>query len=363
MSTKKIRANSDYLKKLLEAPSPSGIETAALDVFKNEMKDFRTFYYDKMGNTAYAYGDGDTYILLSGHIDEVSCRVSYIADNGIISMLPVGGPDGKVFISSHINILTDDGTLIDGIVEKKAIHCEEADDRKKVDEIHKMKINVGAESKAEVESMGIHIGSPIIYSRNTNMNFGKNQICSQGLDDKIGVFIASEIMKRLKDDYDYAYRGHFPSWGDKYTVICLAAVQEETGLRGANVAAAAINADVSIDFDVTFANDGDVKLDKGKYGDLKLGNGGVIQYGPDKSDRLNRILVGTGIEKDIKFQMNATRAGGTNTNAIQLRSKDCETTLMSIPNRSMHTSVEVVDWRDVQSIVDIVSSAIINCKI
>lgn len=355
-----VRKNSDFFKALLEAPSPSGVEDKAVKIWKDKMTVLlseSTYYSDKMGNTAFRMGDGRTKLLLSGHIDEVNARVTNISDKGVISMMSTGGICKKSLVASHIAIMTDNGILIDGIVEKKAIHCEEGDDKDKVADITKFNVNVGAESKEEVEALGVHVGSPVIYARNTNMEFGLNQICSQGLDDKVGVFITYCVMEKLNAtpiDSD---------WRRKYTVIGLAAVQEETGLRGASVAANAINPHISLDFDVTFANDGNTGLNKGKYGDIKLGEGGVIQYGPDKSMRINKVLTMIADEAEIPFQYGASRAGGTNTNAIQLRADNCETTLISIPNRSMHTPVEVVDWRDIQSIVDLVFNAIISCQL
>ena len=173
---------------------------------------------------------------------------------------------------------------------------------------------------------------------------------ANGLDDKIGVFVAEEIFRYVVDEK------HLPrNWKNKYTVYCLAATQEETGCRSVCVAAKKINPDISIDFDVTFATDGDSGFDKHKYGDISLGKGPVICYGPEKSYRLNMILR----DNAYKYQESAGGAGGTNTDNIQKFSEDCETTLVSIPNRSMHTRVEVCDWRDVQDAVDMVSRCII----
>jgi endoglucanase len=138
-------------------------------------------------------------------------------------------------------------------------------------------------------------------------------------------------------------------------VYCLAATQEEVGCRSVCVAARRINPDISIDFDVTFATDGGFGINNSKHGEVRLGAGAVLSYGPDKSLRINTILK----KGSNRLQEVATnRAGGTNTRNVQLFSDDCETTLVSIPNRSMHTRVEVCDWRDVQSAVDAVTYAI-----
>ena len=204
-------------------------------------------------------------------------------------------------------------------------------------------------TKKEVEKLGIHPGTPVLYQRMVNLDFGENRMLSVGLDDKIGLFVAEEIFR------DIVNPKHYPrDWEDKYTVYCLAATQEEVGCRSVCVAARRISPDISIDFDVTFATDGDLGISKNKYCDIKLGSGAVLSYGGDKSPRLNQILKKNGIYQEAA----GGRAGGTNTSNIQLFSDDCETTLVSIPNRSMHTRVEVCDWRDVQSAVNMVSRSI-----
>ena len=168
--------------------------------------------------------------------------------------------------------------------------------------------------------------------------------------DKAGIFICLRIIQQLV---------HYKStWDKKYTVIFLAATQEETGLRGAKVAASAINPDISIDFDVTFACNNGRGVKREKYGNIKLGEGGVIQFGPDKSERLNSILIDAAEHNDIKYQRGVSRAGGTNTSAIQLAAADCETTLISIPNKDMHTPVELVSKDDIESIISLVSLVI-----
>ena len=339
-----------YLKRLIEAPSPSGSEEEALKVFSDIMpKTYTGTYKDKMGNTAFIYGHGPKRLLLSAHIDEVQARVSHISDDGILSLMNTGGICKKSLISSKVQVINDYGECFEGIVEKTPIHCEKEDERNEVGDFEKIKVNIGCETKSEVECHNIHPGSIVVYKREYNLNFGNHQMYGNAFDDKIGVFICEKIISLLHENQEVL---------DNYTIIVLAATQEETGLRGATVAAKNLNPDISIDFDVTFATDGGGSVDKEKYGEVKLGKGGVIQFGPDKSQGLNVALADFARRQDIPFQYGVSRAGGTNTDAIQLNSNDCETTLISIPNRNMHTPVEVVDKRDVESIIKLVSEAI-----
>ena len=348
-----VRKHADFLAKLTETPSPSGFEKIALGVFEDEVKS----YYnqeperDKFGNTYFKVGHGDIKVLLSGHIDEVCAMVTSISDDGMLSIGQAGGIDKKDLVASHVVLLKDDFTTIPGAVIKMPIHLEGREERyDKVDEFSDLRVDIGCESKKEAEKLGVRPGTTVLYARQTNLNFGENRMVSVGLDDKIGLFVAEEIFR------DIVNPKHYPrDWEDKYTVYCLAATQEEVGCRSVCVAARRINPDISIDFDVTFATDGDLGISKNKYCDIALGKGAVLSYGGDKSPRLNGIL-----KSCSSYYQEAAggRAGGTNTSNIQLFSDDCETTLVSIPNRSMHTRVEVCDWRDVQSAVNMVSRAI-----
>lgn len=349
-----VKDNKEFLHNLVNALSPSGREKLALDVFKHQVMTYlpQNPETDKFGNMWFKYGNGPIKILLSGHIDEVSAIVKHISDDGIISIGQYGGIDKKDLIASKVLLLDDDGvSTVEGIVTKLPVHIEGREETSnKSQKMEELRVDVGCETKQEVLSKGIHIGTPVLYGREVDLEFGKNRLRSNGLDDKIGVFVAEEIFR------DVVNPKHLPrDWEKKYTVYCLAATQEETGCRSVCVAAKKINPDISIDFDVTFATDGDSGLDKSKYGDISLGKGAVICYGPEKSHRLNMVLK----REASTYQENAGGAGGTNTDNIQKFSDDCETTLVSIPNRSMHTRVEVCDWRDVQSAVDMVSRCII----
>lgn len=352
-----VRDNTGFLYKLTSVPSPSGLESEAIKWFRDEVGGYLVDdgQTDRFGNAWFTIGHGPTKILLSAHIDEVFSVVTNISDDGMISIGPAGGMDRKDLPASKVVFLRDDGLLTGGIVIKNPIHIEYRE--KTQDNVLKyedLRVDVGCDTKEEVLSRGIHPGTPVLYERQCNFNFGKNRMYGVGLDDKIGVFVAEEIFRTLVSEKD-------KDWMEKYTVVLLAATQEEVGCRGVCVAARHINPDISIDFDVTFATDGDMGLNKAKYGDISLGKGPVICWGPEKSSRLN-IALKTAFKGNFQEEAGG-RAGGTNTDNIQRFSDNCETTLVSIPNRSMHTRVETCDWRDVQGAVDMVSEAIIKCKL
>ena len=328
MNTKE---NKNFLKGLLDSPSPSGYEANCVKQFIDEVAKYHDgpAYRDKIGNTYFKCGNGPIKVLLSGHIDEVYAVVVNISDDGIIAIGNAGGIDRKDLTASIVELITDDLKTVEGIVIKSPLHIEFKDQTyDNLIKLEDLRVDIGCETKAEVIEKGIHPGTPVIYQKNSRMDFGENKMYGTGLDDKIGVFVSEEIFRNIiKNDSQ--------EWQDKYTVYCLAATQEEVGCRSVCIAAKEINPDISIDFDVTFATDGDLGIKKNVYGDISLGKGAVICYGPDKSVRLNSILK-TATELGVQ-EMATGRAGGTNTDNIQIFSQNCETTLVSIPNRSMHT--------------------------
>lgn len=342
--------NTNLLKDLCLALSPSGSEKPATEVWDSycsKIKGASKFYQDKIGNSGWKLGNGPIEVMLSGHIDEVQARVQGISEDGMITIISTGGIDAKALLSSSVLLLGDNG-VVKGFIGKKPIHLDWED--KGEIKLENFRVDIGVSSKEEVEEMGIRVGTIVVYDRRWE-EIGKDQdiIVATGLDDKAGVFISYEILNRLSTWED-------KSWMDKYTVIAVSMTQEETGCRGAGIAAHNINPDISIDFDVTFCNDGGLGINGGKTGDVKLGKGGVIDYGPDKSERINKLLR----ETPFSHQAISGRAGGTNTHAIQDEALDCETTIMSIPNRNMHTSVEMVSKKDIESIVNSVFRVIID---
>lgn len=347
-----MKEHKDFFFELLTAYSPSGYETPATEVWDRfcSSLNLTPCYSDKIGNRAFSIGHGPVKVLFSGHIDEVNARVIYIDNDGIASITSTGGMCRKSLLASEVEVLGDKGP-VKGIIGKKPIHLENPTKEKdEVGDFDKLKVDFGVDSREEAEALGICPGSIVVYKRNVDLDFGPHKICSNSMDDKVAVYITAMLMERLSKS--------IAQWGDRYTLIGMAAAQEETGCRGAQIAAHNLNPDISIDFDVTFATDGGLKINKEKQGEVLLGKGGVIMYGPDKSIRIGNLLKEVCRTHDIPFQSVAGRCGGTNTNQIQLMSANCETMLVSIPNRNMHTPVEVCDWRDIQSIIDMVATAV-----
>ena len=337
----------DFLFDLLNAYSPSGYETEASYVFREELSnnDVKIEFIDNIGNSAFSVGkDGGIPFMLSGHIDEIALQVQYIDDNGFLHFIKDGGVDPKTVVGRKVVIHTSNKGDVMGVIGKAPIHIEfhtEAND--KVTKLEDLKIDIGADNLEESLSMGVNVGDTITFLHSVHF-LGLNRIASGSIDDKVGVYITAEVLKRLKADE----KTHPLKMLKVYGVAC---TQEEIGGHGATLAAKRINPRYSIDYDVTFATD-DGCVKKEEWGDIKLGKGGCIAFGPDKNNSMIDLMRNVCTNAGIPYQSFAVGAGMTNTLKIKLAADNCETMLLSIPERNMHTQVEVCDLRDLDSMVE-----------
>lgn len=347
----KENLNFSFLGNLISTPSPSGYEDKARKVFEDYVKDFAEVGEpDKIENGYCRVGSKDNNapcIMLSAHIDEIALQVQNIDKEGFIHFVCDGGVDRKAILASNVTILHD-GNYINGVIGKKPIHIEHKDGEayNKATELKDMKIDIGCNSNEEA-SKYVSVGDPIVIrGKQSIVNLYNDRIAASGIDDKIGVFVVAETIKVLS------------VIGLKnISVYGVACTQEETTGSGAVSAAKQIEPDFSIDYDVTFATD-DKYVDENEWGDVKLGKGGAIAYGVDCNNKFAKFVKNT--VKDIPYQEFSLDCGGTNTRKIKQSSFDCHTLLMSIPERNMHTQVEVCDMNDIISLIDMTVETILK---
>jgi putative aminopeptidase FrvX len=353
------KENKEFLGKLLQSATPSGWEKEGIQVFSDEMSKFaKEEFTDNFWNSAWSIGCSENpklKIMLSGHIDNNALMVQRITDAGYIHFIRQGGSDRKTFIDAWFKIITSAGEKIPAFISKKAIHLESDEEYKSIIKMEDLVLDVGATSKKEVEDMGIKIGDLVVFD-NSHMNLefgpGKDFIISSGIDDKIAVYIVEEILRRL-DSKKLERKG--------ISVIGVATTQEEVGARSAGVAARRIQPNISIDLDVDHATPVDIGgVNKSLEGDIELGKGAIIPFGPDKNRDLVEDLVDIAKSNDIMYQTKATTPGGTNTSRIQMDGADIKTALVSIPNLYMHCINEKANWSDVESCINLICYYILS---
>lgn len=339
----------DLLCNLLSVPSPSGSESKVAEYYTSALKEFGQVEIDVINN-AYCHlnaSDDAPVIMLEAHSDEVGLQVSHITDDGFVYCRRNGAIDNQALIGCEVVIHGKDSDVI-GVVGKKPIHLI-GTDIDKVPSIEDMWIDIFAGSRQEAEKK-VSIGDYVTY--NSGVRAEGDKVVSKSLDDKIGVFIIAEAIKRLSSE-------HIP-----VNVWACACAQEEVGSRGCHIAANKIKPDYAICIDTGFATDYPSMTDQ-KYGRMKLGSGPVINYSCDNNQEFVQLIRDTAGTNGIPHQLytNLAATGGTDTAAVQLSGNGVRTALISIPCRYMHTPVEVCDLRDVENTISLVVEVIKTCSL
>ncbi|MCI9262843.1 M42 family metallopeptidase [uncultured Adlercreutzia sp.] len=333
-----------FLKQLLETPSPTGFEEPVAALVRERLAPVADeIATDTMGSVQ-AVLEGATEdapsLMLAAHMDEIGLMVTYISDDGFLSVSMLGGVDAAILPGMRVDVHTESGVLR-GIVGRKPIHLIEPDERKSVTPISSLVIDLGLPAK-RVKKL-VRVGDPITFGVGFE-RFGKNMAVSKCFDDKVGVFIACRVMEKL------AEAGRAP--GD---FIAVATTQEEIGTRGAMTSAHAVNPDVALAFDVTHATDYP-GIEKTKYGKIICGGGPVIARGPNINPVVFERLVAAAKAEGIPYQLEAEPSvTGTDARAIQVTRAGIPTGLISVPLRYMHTPTETVCLDDVDATIRLIT--------
>lgn len=336
----------NFLNKILNTHSVSGFEDKTGKLFIDYITPYvDSAYTDIMGNCyaniGYVLEDNlSPKILIEAHIDEIGFQVIYIDDNGFIYIRKNGGVDIQCIPGSQVIIQTSSSEELFGIIGKKPIHLTAPEDRNKNIELHSLWIDTGL-SPDEVKKK-ISIGDVVAWKSNM-MYLSDKRISSKALDDKVGVYIISQVLKKLSINKICNAQ-----------VCGVASVQEEVGHRGAMVCCHKLNPDIAISIDVDFATDVP-DCPKTKFGDISLGNGVVIHRSIDNTSSITSLVEKIAKENNIKHQVSARTlaVGGTNAVVLQQTKDGIMTISLGIPCRYMHTPVELCDLDDIESAIEL----------
>lgn len=325
----------EFLKQLVTTPSPSGFEEELQALCKDYIADHvDEVYKDVHGNQYHVKNPkGKLRIMLAGHVDEIALMVNHIDDKGFISFVPIGGVDPSVLDGQRVVVHGAQGAVA-GVIGRRAIHLTDPEDRGKPLKMHEMWVDIAAKDKADAEKVAA-VGDPITIDQGF-LELRNDNVVARGMDDRIGAFVVLEAMRLLsKRKVSCA-------------VYCVTTVQEEVGLRGATTSAYGCNPHAGVAVDVSHATD-HPNCDNKRYGAFSLGEGPILSKGANINPVVAKMLADTASKKKIPVQMEAAPRGtGTDANAMQLSRGGVATGLLSIPNRYMHSPVEVVNLKDVQ---------------
>lgn len=332
-----------FLRSLVETPSPTGAEEPVAALVRTRLSSVADEVQTNTMGSVHAVLEGTgagPSLMLAAHMDEIGLMVTYISDDGFLSIAAVGGVDAAILPGMRVDVHTASGTLR-GIVGRKPIHLIEADERKKVTPLDKLVIDLGMPGK-KVRKL-VRVGDVITFGVGFE-RFGKGMAVSRAFDDKCGVWVACRVMEELR-----------AAGRAKGAFIAAATVQEEIGTRGAMTSAYGVNPDVAIAFDVTHATDYP-GIDKTKYGAITCGEGPVIARGPNINPLVFDRLVAAAEAEGIPYQFEAEPSvTGTDARAIQVTRGGIPTGLVSVPLRYMHTPTEVIALEDLENTVRLIT--------
>ncbi len=331
------KESKDFLFALLNTPSPTGYEQRIQKVVRDYMKPYsETIETDLHGNVIIGINTkAKKRIMLAGHCDQIGLMVKHVNKEGFIYVSALGGIDTGVLPGAHLTIHTKGGP-VRAIVGRKPIHSQSSDERGKVsNDLDKIWLDIGAKNKKDAEKT-VEIGDPITFGLGVS-ELGKDLITAPGLDDKVGVFIAMEALK-LCAKAKIAVG-----------VYAVSTVQEEVGLRGARTAAYSIDPEVGIAIDVTHASDNPGSSNP-MATECKLGAGPAISRGPNTNPIVEKMLLAAAKKGKIPHQLSPSSALlGNDANAIQVSRGGVAAGAIGIPNRYMHTQVEVCSRADLEN--------------
>ncbi|WNH12024.1 M42 family metallopeptidase [Thalassobellus suaedae] len=345
------KKSMDFLEKYLNNAAPTGYEWEGQKLWMDYLKPYvDEFITDTYGTAVGVINPKAKYkVVIEGHADEISWYVNYISDNGLIYVIRNGGSDHQIAPSKIVNIHTKKG-YVKGVFGWPAIHTrsKENEQAPKPDNIT---IDVGAKDKDEVEKMGVHVGCVITYPDEFHILNGDKFVC-RALDNRMGGFMIAEVARLLKEN-----KKELP-----FGLYITNAVQEEIGLRGAEMITQTIKPNVAIVTDVTHDTSTPM-IEKKTQGDLEIGKGPVVAYAPAVQQKLRDLITETAEAKKIPFQRSAlSRATGTDTDAFAYSNGGVASALISLPLRYMHTTVEMVHKDDVENVIKLIYETLLNIK-
>lgn len=326
----------DLLEAFTQAKAISGNEKAASRIMKAALENIADeLTYDNLGSLiATKKGEANQPVfMMAGHIDEIGFVVKSIDDQGFIRISPVGGWWGHVLLAQALCITTREGKELFGVVGSKAPHGMPAEVRNKVIEVKDMFVDIGVDNKEEVLALGVLPGDMVTPVSQFNVMANPNYLCAKAFDDRIGAYIATEVIRQLK------------GLPHKATIVAVGTVQEEVGLRGAKTATYAVKPDIGVALDVTIAQD-TPSDDKG----TKMGVGVTLAI-KDGSHLAHRPFLNylDDLAKELKLgvQFDLLTAGGTDSGEMHKSFDGIINVTLSIPSRYIHSHRSIVHRKDV----------------
>src|SRR5690606_11657838 len=336
-------ASLRFFEAYINNPSPTGFEWSGQRLWL----DYLTPYVDETFTDHYGTAvavinpKADFKVVIEAHADEISWFVNYITKDGLIYVIRNGGSDHQIAPSKRVNIHTDKG-VVKAVFGWPAIHTRSGE-KEESPTLKNIFLDCGCTSKEEVEALGVHVGCVVTYE-DEFMVLNDRYYVGRALDNRAGGFMVAEVARLLKEK-----KKKLP-----FGLYIVNSVQEEIGLRGAEMIARRIKPNLAIVTDVTHDTQTPM-INKVTEGDLACGKGPVVSYAPSVQINVNKLLMATAEKKDIPFQRQASsRWTGTDTDAFAYSNEGVPSVLVSLPLRYMHTTVEMIHKEDVDNVIRLI---------
>ena len=341
----------DFLQRLLNTPSPSGHEVRGQRVWLEYAKRFADeTFSDAYGNTVAILNKGGTpRLMLAGHADEIAMAVNFINPEGFIYVRKLGGIDPAITRAQRVVIHTRKGP-VKGVVGNVPPHLTKTEKKRNLPEMHDLFIDIGAANRSEAEKL-VRIGDAVTLDDTFELLRGDLAI-SRAFDNRIGTFAVAEALRLLTESKKKIHA----------EVCAVSNVMEEVGLLGARQIAYSLKPDVAVVVDVTHATDYPT-VNQAMHGNIKIGQGPTLTHGgcnhPDVVERLEQVAKGAKIPLQHEA-MSAT--SGTDTDVIFWTRGGIASALISLPNRYMHSPVELVSLKDLEQIPKLLAAFALSLK-
>lgn len=342
---------NEFLYSYLNNASPTGFEASGQKIWLDYIQPFiDEKIIDTYGTAVGVINPGQPYkVVIEAHADEISWFVNYIDDNGYLFLRRNGGSDALIAPSMRANIHTKD-KVVKGIFGWPAIHVRDIA-KDKAPSISDIFIDCGASNKKEVEEMGIHVGTVVTFEDGL-MELNGKFLVGRALDNRIGGYMIAEVARRLKENNITL----------PYTLYVVNSVQEEIGLRGAEMIVRRLKPDLAFITDVTHDTQSPM-YNKKTQGDMACGKGPVICYGPAVQNNVRDFIIDIAEENKIDFQRQAvSRSTGTDTDSFAYATEGVASALISLPLKYMHTTVETIAKDDMNAVIDLIYQCLLKVK-
>lgn len=340
-----------FFRNYINTPSPVGFEATGQKLWIQYIKPFVDEIFTDPYGTAVGVINPDApfKVVIEAHVDEISWFVNYINNEGLIYLKRNGGVDHQIAPGQRVIIHGRKGP-VKAVFGWPAIHTRISNQEKEqVPKVENLFLDCGARNKKEVEDLGIKVGSVVTYQEGFD-ELAYDYLIGRAFDNRIGGFMIAEVARLLKEG-----KKSLP-----FGLYVVNAVQEEIGLRGAEMIARRIKPNVAIITDVTHDTTTPM-INKNIEGDTACGKGPSLSYGPAVHNKLLQLVEDVAENAGIPVQLRTvSRSTGTDTDSFAYANDGCPSVLISIPLRYMHTTVEMLHRRDIEQTIQLMYETLLN---